>query len=112
MHLVGVIQKSSSQPAPEKSLNSENHPQVELRWNRPAPFVGRRLQSWENNLREQSRPLLSQFQVSEWTGLEAGTLMREFTLLTSEGRPLEAAAMEKRLRDALGAETAKSIFGH
>jgi hypothetical protein len=112
MHFVGIPSSNAAAPARTELLNTENRPLVELRRSKLEPFVGRALQTWENDLRRLSRDV-AKTKLSEdaLRGWEAGRLMSEFTHLTVERRNAEAATVQQRLRDTLGEQTAQSIFG-
>jgi spermidine synthase len=112
LHFVGILHPTRPRPVSTEQLNTENRPRVELRRRPLEPFVGRALESWENNLRRASSESLKE-KLSEdaLKGWEAGELMSEFTHLMLEQREREATAAQQRLRATLGELAARSIFG-
>ncbi len=112
MHLVGRYSGNPDGPFRPDQLNTANRPRVELRRGPLQPFVGRSLQAWEDELRASSaNALKTNLSATAFRGWEAGRLMIEFTLLTREQKGREAAAVQQRLRSALGDEVSQSIFG-
>jgi len=114
MHLVGIAEPLSPTGLKPRQKNSEAWPQVEMRMNRPTLFVGRALQAWENEVwnGRATSAFRKNLPADAANGLEAGRLMREFTLLMFEGRQNEANGVQQRLRPLLGEEAARSVFGN
>ncbi len=108
MHFIGIVDKSVAGSGP---LNTENRPVVELRNSRPPPLVGRAFQTWENQIRQSSAAAVQTLlPVDALSGWKAGSLMGEFTILLSERRLKEAAAIQPSIVEAIGEEVARSIF--
>jgi spermidine synthase len=111
MHLIGFLQKGAAE-AEEHPLNTEDRPVVELRWKRPPPFTGHRLKSWEDQLRADSASALrTALPADALAGWECGKLMTEFTLLLVEGKMSRANGLLNQLREKLGPEAARAVFG-
>lgn len=109
MHFVGLA--AANLERTKETLNTENRPLVELRRRRLEPFVGRPLQLWESELLEAGfAGLKNKLSDDALKGWEAGGLMSEFTHLIAENRPSEAALVQQKISDTLGAETTQSIF--
>lgn len=117
MHLVGRLLANDVKSS-ERRLNSEDLPWLELRGraaggeNREEFFVGRRLQRWNQQVREESRAVVQQYGDPDLVaGWSAGEPMSEFTLLLSERRDPEAKIAERKTRELLGPDAAKAVFG-
>lgn len=106
MQFVGLITNAVAGP-----LNREDKPILELRGARRAPFVGRALAEWEQNVQMQSAHLEKAFDLDQLAGWRAGGLMREYTLLLLENRKAEAARLDQEIRSGLSEEAARSVLG-
>jgi len=104
MHFLGRLSLHDCGPGP----NTENNPWIELQVRRGPPLTGRSFHTWTDAVRTQSLPA---FNDEMRTGMEAGRLMSEWTLLMSERREGEAWDVMSQLREKLGEELARVIFG-
>jgi spermidine synthase len=104
MHFLGRLSLHDCGPGP----NTENNPWIELQSRRGPPFTGRSFHTWAEAVRTQSLPAFSD---EARTGMEAGRLMSEWTLFMSERREREAQNVMRNLREQLGDELARLIFG-
>ena len=114
MHFIGPINRNDLKER-AGPVHSENTPWLELQvvgYSRPPRyFVGRELQQWESGIREKARGLVNRLPPEAQAGWRAGGLMGEFTLLLSEGRRREAAAVQSRIRQEAGEELSQLLFG-
>jgi hypothetical protein len=63
--------------------------------------TGRRLQAWLNEVKQRSAGRMANLGATETAGAQAGELLLEFTLLSSERNQEEARAVQGQLRSAL-----------
>lgn len=112
MHLIGFVSRAQLD-ASEARLNTEDRPWLELPDSKAGEFfVGRGLQKWERQIREASRNQLTQTLPAEaLRGWQAGESMLEFTLSLQEGRAAEAKSAEAQVRQWLGEEASRTVFG-
>jgi spermidine synthase len=104
MYFLGRLSLHDCGPGP----NTENNPWIELQSRRGPPFTGRSFHEWAEAMRTQP---LRAYSDEVRTGMESGRLMSEWTLLMSERREREAQDVMRKLREVLGAELARVIFG-
>jgi spermidine synthase len=115
MQFVGLLRMEDLSSS-DALINSENRPIIELLGptmvaadGTKTLFTGRSLLQWESKLL--SNPTTSaSLQPPEKSAASAGMLLYEFTTLTSENRPSEAAAIQSKLQTILSPELFRAIF--
>jgi spermidine synthase len=112
MYFVGVLGPEDV-PAGDGSINSEDHPWIELigpQRHGHAPFTGRALQTWLTELTRRSAGRVRGLGAEETAGIAAGELLLEFSLALSEGNEDAARTAEARIRSLLSPQAFDAIF--
>ena len=111
LYFVGIVRGEDVQ---EKRINSEDRPWLELL----APlqegsgfFVGRKLANWEAHFVTEAERLTAHLSVDAAAGYRGGRLMVEWTQATFEGDRRRADEVQARMREVLGDEIYRLIFG-
>jgi hypothetical protein len=112
LYFVGIVR---SENVEEKRINSEDRPWLELL----APlhegtsrfFVGAKLAAWEARFAVETEQLMAQLSVDAAAGYRGGRLMVEWTQATFEGDQRRAEEIQARMREALGEDVYRLIFG-
>jgi len=112
LYFVGVVRSENFE---EKRINSEDQPWLELQ----APLreeaggflVGRKLAVWEARFATEAERLTAQLSVDAAAGYRGGRLMVEWTQVTFEGDRPRAEEIQARMREVLGEDAYRLIFG-
>ncbi|HMJ64815.1 MAG TPA: hypothetical protein VK615_05655 [Candidatus Binatia bacterium] len=110
MHFVGVVQNEDIH---EQRINSEDRPWLELHPLRgeTAAMTGRKLIEWSRSAASTRAETITQLSPEAASGYQGGRIMVEFTQATFENDRQRAAAMQARLREVVGEETFRLLFG-
>ncbi len=115
MHYLGELEESGL-PEQERRINREDHPWIELIGPRihagqdPSRLlIGRALQAWQERVPRQPAGT-SALSESAAKAAAAGRLLAEFALLTSEGKPREAAARREEIRAQIEERLYRILF--
>ena len=112
LYFVGVVRSENLE---EKRINSEDRPWLELLAPRQESaggfFVGRKLAAWEAQFATETEQLTAQLSADAVAGYRGGRLMVEWTQATFEGDQRRAEEIQARMREVLGEEVYRVIFG-
>jgi hypothetical protein len=112
LYFVGVVRSENFE---EKRVNSEDRPWLELlaplREGAGGSFVGRKLAAWEARFATEAERLTAQLSVDAAAGYRGGRLMVEWTQATFEGDRPRAEEIQSQMREVLGEDVHRLIFG-
>jgi spermidine synthase len=110
MHFVGVVRNEDIH---EQRINSEDRPWLELHPLRgeTAAMTGRKLIEWSRSTASVHAETITQLSPEAASGYQGGRVMVEFTQATFENDRQRAAEMQARLREVVGEETFRLLFG-
>jgi spermidine synthase len=112
LHFVGAV---SGENLEERRINSEDRPWLELlaplREGAGGFFVGRKLASFEAEFATEAERWTAQVSGDALAGYRGGRLMVEWTQATFDGDQRRAQEIQARMREVLGDELYRLLFG-